>query len=179
MKNRKGSWCNLVINLVRFLMTSQLHVSTRITLHLEYDPDLNRMQWCTFSEENLVSNPDRIEGTSQLHASSRILGLPNQDPASKRMESSTFSEENPVSNPGRIEGTSQLHGSSRNSSFPQEKRAVPCRILVRSVTEHERKSHRSPLGLPRCGSVNNESLCNISSLCLLNDFPQDLFVSLY
>jgi hypothetical protein len=82
------------------------------------------------------------------------LGLPNQDPASKRIESHAFSVENLVSNPCRILGTSQLHASSRNSSFPQEKRAVPCRILVRSVTEHERKSHRSPLGDARILSVS-------------------------
>jgi hypothetical protein len=84
--------------------------------------------------------------TSQLHVSSRILGPPDQDPDSNGMDSSVSSEQHLVSNLVRIQETSQLHVSSRNSSFPQAKRAFPCRILFRSVTELERKSHGSPLG---------------------------------
>ena len=98
--------------------------------------------WC-----NLVSNLVRIQGTSPLQASSRISGLPNQDPDPHRVKSRVISEENLVSNPGRIQETSPLQDSTRNSSFPQEKRAFPCRILFRSVTELERKSHGSPLGV--------------------------------
>ena len=105
VKSPRESWCNLVINFVRFLITSQLHVS------------------------------------------SRILGPPDQDPDSNGMDSSVSSEQHLVSNLVRIQETSQLHVSSRNSSFPQEKRAIPCRILFRSFTELERKLHGSPLGV--------------------------------
>ena len=98
--------------------------------------------WC-----NLVSNLVRIQGTSPLQASSRISGLPNQDPDPHWVESRVTSEETLVSNPGRIQETSPLQDSTRNSAFPEEKRAFPCRILFRSVTELERKSQGSPLGL--------------------------------
>ena len=99
--------------------------------------------WCNLL---VVSNLVRIQGTSPLQALSRIFGLPNQDPDPHWVKSRVTSEENLVSNPGRIQKTSPLQDSTRNSSFPEEKRAFPCRILFRSVTELERKSHGSPLG---------------------------------
>ena len=60
VKNRTGSSCYLVPNLLRILMTSQFHVSSRIVELHHYDRDSNGMESHAYSEGNLISNPDRI-----------------------------------------------------------------------------------------------------------------------
>jgi hypothetical protein len=101
------------------------------------------------SLRNPVSNLVRILDTSQLHVSTRISGPPDSVPASKVMEKYSGSLRNPVSNLVRILDTSQLHVSTRIQSFPQEKRAILDRILLRSASEPGRKLSGFPLGFLR------------------------------
>jgi hypothetical protein len=94
---------------------------------------------CFEAGRNLATYLVKILNTSLFHTFSKILMYPDQEPDSVTIESLTEPAPNLVIHPDRNMNTSLFHTSFRIPSNPQEKKLIPSRILLRSVSERWRK----------------------------------------